>query len=144
MVVFFFLCSRRPPISTRTAPLLPPPTSACSVSRRQNRPPLDRGFLFVPEDYLTREAADSPADIVDFRTGRPSCNSMQANMIVFSDFSGVDENGFPTFGTGLIAPNGQAIFAGQYGSEFAGVGIPLNTYNQIGRESCRERVCKYV
>src|SRR3546814_18776142 len=57
---------------------------------------------------------------------------MQANMIVFSDFSGVDETGLPTFGPGLIAPNGQAIFAGQYGREFAGVGIPINPYNQIG------------
>ena len=53
-------------------------------------------------------------------------------MVVFSDFSGVDENGFPTFGPGLIAPNGQAIFAGQYGAEFAGVGIPINAYNPIG------------
>src|SRR3546814_1009239 len=53
-------------------------------------------------------------------------------MIFFSDFSGVDVNGFPTFVPGLLAPNGQAIFAGQYGSEFAGVGIPINTYNPIG------------
>src|SRR3546814_15471229 len=57
---------------------------------------------------------------------------MQANMIVFSDFSGVDETGFPTFGPGLIAPNGQAILAGQYGAEFEGVGIPINAYNPIG------------
>ncbi|WP_168707773.1 TonB-dependent receptor [Sphingopyxis sp. PAMC25046] len=100
--------------------------------RQQNLTRRDRGFLFCSEEYLKREADGSRADIVDFRTGRPACSSTQANMIVFSDFSGVDENGFPTFGPGLIAPNGQAIFAGQYGSEFAGVGIPINAYNPIG------------
>lgn len=100
--------------------------------RQQNLARRDRGFLFCSEEYLKREADGSRADIVDFRTGRPACSSTQANMIVFSDFSGVDENGFPTFGPGLIAPNGQAIFAGQYGNEFAGVGIPINAYNPIG------------
>lgn len=100
--------------------------------RQQNLTRRDRGFLFCSEEYLKREADGSRADIVDFRTGRPACSSTQANMIVFSDFSGVDENGFPTFGPGLIAPNGQAIFAGQYGNQFAGVGIPINTYNPIG------------
>ena len=102
------------------------------VFRQQNLTRRDRGFLFCSEEYLKREADGSRADIVDFRTGRPACSSTQANMIVFSDFSGVDENGFPTFGPGLIAPNGQAIFAGQYGAEFAGVGIPINAYNPIG------------
>ncbi|WP_411339869.1 TonB-dependent receptor [Sphingopyxis sp. J-6] len=100
--------------------------------RQQNLTRRDRGFLFCSEEYLKREADGSRADIVDFRTGRPACSSTQANMIVFSDFSGIDENGFPTFGPGLIAPNGQAIFAGQYGNQFAGVGIPINTYNPIG------------
>ena len=100
--------------------------------RQQNLTRRDRGFLFCSEEYLKREADGSRADIVDFRTGRPACSSTQANMIVFSDFSGVDQNGFPTFGPGLIAPNGQPIFAGQYGAEFAGVGIPINTYNPIG------------
>ncbi|AJA10711.1 TonB-dependent receptor [Sphingopyxis fribergensis] len=100
--------------------------------RQQNLARRDRGFLFCSEEYLKREADGSRADIVDFRTGRPACSSTQANMIVFSDFSGVDQDGFPTFGPGLIAPNGQAIFAGQYGSEFAGVGIPINAYNPIG------------
>ena len=102
------------------------------VFRQQNLTRRDRGFLFCSEEYLKREADGSRADIVDFRTGRPACSSTQANMIVFSDFSGVDENGVPTFGPGLIAPNGQAIFAGQYGNEFAGVGIPINAYNPIG------------
>ena len=102
------------------------------VLRQQNLTRRDRGFLFCSEEYLKREADGSRADIVDFRTGRPACNSTQANMIVFSDFSGVDQDGFPTFGPGLIAPNGQAIFAGQYGAEFAGVGIPINAYNPIG------------
>lgn len=100
--------------------------------RQQNLTRRDRGFLFCSEEYLKREADGSRADIVDFRTGRPACSSTQANMIVFGDFSGVNENGFPTFGPGLIAPNGQAIFAGQYGNEFAGVGIPINAYNPIG------------
>ena len=102
------------------------------IFRQQNLTRRDRGFLFCSEEYLKREADGSRADIVDFRTGRPACSSTQANMIVFSDFSGVDENGFPTFGPGLIAPNGQAIFAGQYGAEFASVGIPINSYNPIG------------
>ncbi|NYF32927.1 TonB-dependent receptor domain-containing protein [Sphingopyxis sp. JAI108] len=102
------------------------------VFRQQNLTRHDRGFLFCSEEYLKREADGSRADIVDFRTGHPACSSTQANMIVFSDFSGVDENGFPTFGPGLIAPNGQAIFAGQYGNEYAGVGIPINAYNPIG------------
>lgn len=100
--------------------------------RQQNLTRRDRGFLFCSEEYLKREADGSRADIVDFRTGQPACSSTQANMIVFSDFSGVDQDGFPTFGPGLIAPNGQAIFAGQYGAEFAGVGIPINAYNPIG------------
>lgn len=100
--------------------------------RQQNLTRRDRGFLFCSEEYLKREADGSRADIVDFRTGRPACSSTQANMIVFGDFSGVDETGFPTFGPGLIAPNGQAIFAGQYGAQFAGVGIPVNAYNPIG------------
>lgn len=100
--------------------------------RQQNLTRRDRGFLFCSEEYLKREADGSRADIVDFRTGRPACSSTQANMIVFSDFSGVDQDGFPTFGPGLIAPNGQAVFAGQYGAEFAGVGIPINAYNPIG------------
>lgn len=102
------------------------------IFRQRNLTRRDRGFLFCSEEYLKREADGSRADIVDFRTGRPACSSTQANMIVFSDFSGVDENGFPTFGPGLIAPNGQAVFAGQYGAEFAGVGIPINAYNPIG------------
>ncbi len=102
------------------------------IFRQQNLTRRDRGFLFCSEEYLKRESDGSRADIVDFRTGRPACSSTQANMIVFSDFSGVDENGFPTFSPGLIAPNGQAIFAGQYGAEFAGVGIPINAYNPIG------------
>lgn len=102
------------------------------IFRQQNLTRRDRGFLFCSEEYLTREADGSRADIVDFRTGRPACNSTQGNMIVFSDYSGLDQDGFPTFGPGLIAPNGQPIFAGQYGSEFAGVGIPINSYNPIG------------
>jgi iron complex outermembrane receptor protein len=102
------------------------------IFRQQKLTRRDRGFLFCSEEYLKREEGGSRADIVDFRTGRPACSSTQANMIVFSDFSGVDENGFPTFGPGLIAPNGQAIFAGQYGNEYAGVGIPINAYNPIG------------
>ncbi len=102
------------------------------VFRQQNLTRRDRGFLFCQEEYLKREADGSRADIVDFRTGRPACSSTLGNAIVFSDFSGVDPDGFPTFGPGLIAPNGQAIFAGQYGAEFAGVGIPLNAYNPIG------------
>src|SRR3990167_799144 len=100
--------------------------------RQQTPPRRDRGFLFCSEEYLKREADGSRADIVDFRTGRPACSSTLGNAITFSDFSGVDQDGFPTFGPGLIAPNGQAIFAGQYGGEFAGVGIPINTYNPIG------------
>ncbi|OHD05951.1 TonB-dependent receptor plug domain-containing protein [Sphingopyxis sp. RIFCSPHIGHO2_12_FULL_65_19] len=100
--------------------------------RQQNLTRRDRGFLFCSEEYLKREADGSRADIVDFRTGRPACSSTLGNAITFSDFSGVDQDGFPTFGPGLIAPNGQAIFAGQYGGEFAGVGIPINTYNPIG------------
>ena len=102
------------------------------VFRQQNLTRRDRGFLFCSEEYLKREADGSRADIVDFRTGRPACSSTLGNAITFSDFSGVDENGFPTFGPGLIAPNGQAIFAGQYGAQFAGVGIPINAYNPIG------------
>lgn len=102
------------------------------VFRQQNLTRRDRGFLFCSEEYLKREAGGGRADIVDFQTGRPACNSTLGNAIVFSDFSGVDENGFPTFGPGLIAPNGQPIFAGQYGAEFAAVGIPINAYNPIG------------
>jgi len=100
--------------------------------RQQNLARRDRGFLFCSEEYLKREADGSRADIVDFRTGRPACSGTLGNAIVFGDFAGVDPNGFPTFGPGLIAPNGQTIFAGQYGAEFAGVGIPLNAYNPIG------------
>ncbi|MBJ7439544.1 MAG: TonB-dependent receptor [Sphingopyxis sp.] len=102
------------------------------IFRQQNLTRRDRGFLFCSEEYLTREADGSRADIVDFRTGRPACTSTLGNAIVFGDFAGVDPDGFPTFGPGLIAPNGQTIFAGQYGAEFAGVGIPLNAYNPIG------------
>lgn len=100
--------------------------------RQQNLTRRDRNFLFCSEEYLKREADGSRADIVDFRTGRPACSSTLGNAITFSDFSGVDQDGFPTFGPGLIAPNGQAIFAGQYGGQFAGVGIPINAYNPIG------------
>lgn len=100
--------------------------------RQQNLTRRDRGFLFCSEEYLKREADGSRADIVDFRTGRPACTSTLGNAIVFGDFAGVDPGGFPTFGPGLIASNGQTIFAGQYGAEFAGVGIPLNAYNPIG------------
>lgn len=92
----------------------------------------DRDFLFCTEDYLKRESDGSRADIVDFRTGRPACAGTLGNAIIFSDFSGVDGNGFPTFGPGLIAPNGQPIFAGQYGARFAGVGLSLNNYAPIG------------
>ncbi len=102
------------------------------VFRQQNLTRRDRGFLFCSEEYLKREADGSRADIVDFQTGRPACNSTLGNAIVFSDFSGVDQDGFPTFGPGLIAPNGQPIFAGQYGAALAGVGIPLGAYNPIG------------
>ncbi|MBU1823538.1 MAG: TonB-dependent receptor [Alphaproteobacteria bacterium] len=102
------------------------------VFRQQNLTRRDRGFLFCSEEYLKREADGSRADIVDFRTGRPACSSTVGNAIVFGDFSGVDPDGFPTFGPGLIAPNGQAVFAGQYGAEFAAVGIPINAYNPIG------------
>ncbi len=100
--------------------------------RQQNLTRRDRGYLFCSEEYLKREADGSRADIVDFRIGRPACSSTLGNAIVFGDFSGVDPSGFPTFGPGLIAPNGQTIFAGQYGAEFAGVGMPINAYNPIG------------
>ena len=102
------------------------------VFRQQNLTRSDRGFLSCSEEFLKREADGSRADIVDFRTGRPACSSTLGNAIVLGDFAGVDQDGFPTFGPGLIAPNGQTIFAGQYGTEFAGVGIPLNAYNPIG------------
>ncbi|WP_194954658.1 TonB-dependent receptor domain-containing protein [Sphingopyxis solisilvae] len=100
--------------------------------RQLNLTRRDRGFLFCSEEYLRREADGSRADIVDFRTGRPACANALGNAIVFGDFSGADQNGFPTFGPGLIAPSGQTIFAGQYGAEFAAVGIPINAYNPIG------------
>ncbi len=100
--------------------------------RQQNLTRRDRGFLFCSEEYLKREADGSRADIIDFRTGRPACANALGNAIVFGDFSGVDQNGFPTFGPGLIAPNGQPIFAGQYGAAFAAVGIPINAFNPIG------------
>ena len=102
------------------------------VFRQQNLTRRDRDFLFCSEEYLKREADGSRADIVDFRTGQPACNGTLGNAIVFADFSGVDQDGFPTFGPGLIAPNGEPVFAGQYGAEFAGVGIPFNAYNPIG------------
>ncbi|WP_168454144.1 TonB-dependent receptor plug domain-containing protein [Sphingopyxis microcysteis] len=100
--------------------------------KQQNLTRRDRGFLFCAEEYLKREADGSRADIVDFRTGRPQCSGTLGNAIAFSDFSGVDQNGFPTFGPGLFAPNGQLIASGQYGAEFAGVGMPINAYNPIG------------
>ncbi len=100
--------------------------------KQQNLTRRDRGFLFCSEEYLKREADGSRADIIDFRTGRPACANALGNAIVFGDFSGVDQNGFPTFGPGLIAPNAQSIFAGQYGAEFAAVGIPINAFNPIG------------
>lgn len=101
--------------------------------RQGNLARRDRRSLFCSEEYLKREADGSRADIVDFRTGRPLCRGTLTNAIVFSgDFTGVDNDGFPTFGPGLIAPNGQPIFAGQYGGEFAGVGLSLNRYAPLG------------
>lgn len=100
--------------------------------RQQSLTRRDRGFLFCAEEYLKREADGSRADIVDFRTGRPQCSGTIGNAIAFSDFTGVDQNGFPTFEPGLFAPNGQLIPYGQYGAEFAGVGMPINVYNPIG------------
>lgn len=100
--------------------------------RQQSLTRRDRDFLFCAEEYLRREADGSRADIVDFRTGRPQCTGTLGNAIAFSDFSGVDQDGFPTFSPGLFAPNGQLIPSGQYGAEFAGVGMPINVYNPIG------------
>lgn len=102
------------------------------VFRQQSLTRRDRGFLYCSEEYLKREADGSRADIVDFRTGRPQCSGTLGNAIAFSDFSGVDQDGFPTFAPGLFAPNGQLIPSGQYGAEFAGVGMPINAYNPIG------------
>lgn len=86
-----------------------------------------RDFLGCQEEFLTREDGFTRADIVDFRTGKPACNGVIGNLILTNnDFTG------PGFAPGLIAPNGQQLFIGQYGSEFAAVGIPFNNYAARG------------
>ncbi len=107
-------------------------TATVDYFQQQNLRRADRDFLFCQEEYLKREGDGSRADIVDFRTGRPTCNGIFGNAIQFSDFSGVDENGFPTFGPGLFGPIGQLVSSGQYGDQFAAVGVPLSVFTPIG------------
>lgn len=80
-----------------------------------------RDFLGCEEEFLTREDGTTRADIVDFRTGKPACSGTLGNTILLNnDFTSL-------FGPRrLVAPNGQQLFAGQYGSEFAAVGVALD------------------
>lgn len=95
--------------------------------KQQNLKRNDRGFLFCQEEFLPREADGSRADIVDFRTGRPACNGTIGNLILTNnDFTG------PGFGQGLLAPNGNQLFIGQFGSELSQVGIPFNNFAANG------------
>ena len=92
-----------------------------------------RSFLDCQEEFLTREDGTTRADIVDFRTGKPACNGIIGNLILTNnDFTGVDEDGVPDFSEGLIAPNGQQLFIGQYGSELSQVGVSFNNFAALG------------
>lgn len=94
--------------------------------QQQNLRRSDRGFLFCQEEYLTREDG-TRADIVDFRTGKPACQGTIGNLILTNnDFTG------PGFSQGLIAPNGQQLFIGQYGANLGQVGISFNDYAAQG------------
>jgi iron complex outermembrane receptor protein len=85
-----------------------------------------RDFLGCQEEFLTREDGFTRADIVDFRTGKPACNGVIGNLILTNN----DFTGF--FGPRrLVAPNGQQLFIGQYGSEFAAVGVPFDPIPDI-------------
>jgi iron complex outermembrane receptor protein len=88
---------------------------------QQNLQRRDRKFLFCQEEYLTREDG-TRADIVDFRTGKPACNGTIGNLILTNNDFGYIFGDAP-----LEAPNGQQLYIGQYGSEFAQVGIPFNS-----------------
>ncbi|ALJ12818.1 TonB-dependent receptor domain-containing protein [Sphingopyxis macrogoltabida] len=86
----------------------------------------DRNFLNCQEEYLTFQDGGR-ADIVDFRTGRPACNGTIGNLILTNnDFTG------PGFSQGLLAPNGQQLFIGQYGSNLSQVGVSYNDFAGLG------------
>jgi iron complex outermembrane receptor protein len=100
--------------------------------QQQNLRRRDRGFLGCSEDYLPRQGGGR-ADIMDFRTGRPACNGTLGNLILTNnDFTGVDQNGDPTFEPGLLAPNGEQLFIGQYGTNLSQVGISYNDFGHLG------------
>ncbi len=95
--------------------------------KQQNLRQNQRGFLNCQEEFLTREDGTTRADIIDFRTGRPACSGTIGNLILTNnDFTG------PGFRPGLLGPNGQQLFIGQYGSEFAAVGVPFNNFAARG------------
>lgn len=95
--------------------------------QQQNLRRSDRDFLFCQEEFLKREADGSRADIVDFRTGQPACNGTIGNLILTNnDFTG------PGFSQGLLAPNGNQLFIGQYGANLSQVGISFNNFAANG------------
>lgn len=91
--------------------------------RRQGILRRDRDFLDCEEDFLTF-VDGRRADLIDARTGQPACNGTIGNLAIIgqNDFSG------PGFSEGLIAPNGETAFIGQYavGNELDGVCVPIN------------------
>ncbi|ALH80293.1 TonB-dependent receptor plug domain-containing protein [Sphingopyxis macrogoltabida] len=105
--------------------------------QQQNLRRRDRGFLNCSEDYLPRQGGGR-ADITDFRTGRPACNGTLGNLILTNlDFTGDpifddDTGDLIGFEPGLLAPNGEQLFIGQYGSNLGQVGISYNNFGNLG------------
>ncbi|WP_447762460.1 TonB-dependent receptor domain-containing protein [Sphingopyxis panaciterrae] len=94
--------------------------------QQQNLRRRDRKFLGCQEEYLTFQDGGR-ADIVDFRTGKPACNGTIGNLILTNnDFTG------PGFSQGLLAPNGQQLFIGQYGANLSQVGVSYNDFANLG------------
>jgi iron complex outermembrane receptor protein len=105
--------------------------------QQQNLRRRDRGFLSCSEDYLPRQGGGR-ADIMDFRTGRPACNGTLGNLILTNnDFTGDpifddDTGDLIGFEQGLLAPNGQQLFIGQYGANLGQVGVSFNNFGNLG------------
>lgn len=103
--------------------------------QQQNLRRRDRKFLSCSEDYLPRQGGGR-ADIMDFRTGRPACNGTLGNLILTNnDFTGdpiIEDGELVGFEPGLLAPNGEQLFIGQYGANLGQVGISYNNYGALG------------
>src|SRR3546814_13363636 len=117
VVFFFFLMYRRPPRSTRTATLFPYTTLFRSLSKDYEKPQWDLPHTTIDGKQVAIEEQAA--------LKKPFCNLIRFHRI--SDAKSADPRVL------LVAP-----LSGHHAT------LLRDTVREIGRASCRERVCQSV